>query len=210
MVTGKARRSQACSAPGQKNQLCVCVCVCWLFARLFAPRFSVSLWPFIHSLPHFSHPFGFRVVGGFGRSYTLHLSALCCCVLLLPLGAVTPQIRSTVLGLTLAPLREREGGGGIYRSETGGLAKAQGGCKRFMLPAGWCLDHDFLKSLRHECLGSGRESRRSVCELDEQPRTQSSAFVEKKNVKIAQHASPCQSYVCPVAPAFNGASFLLS
>ncbi|CAJ1350882.1 unnamed protein product [Effrenium voratum] len=35
------------------------------------------------------------------RSYTLHLSALCCCVLLLPLGAVTPQIRSTVLGLTL-------------------------------------------------------------------------------------------------------------
>ncbi|CAK8987968.1 unnamed protein product [Durusdinium trenchii] len=35
------------------------------------------------------------------RSYTMHLSALCCCALLLPLGAITPQIRSTVLGLTL-------------------------------------------------------------------------------------------------------------
>ena len=35
------------------------------------------------------------------RSYTLHLSALICCILLLPLGAVTPQIRSTVLGLSL-------------------------------------------------------------------------------------------------------------
>lgn len=37
------------------------------------------------------------------RSYTMHFSALCCCALLLPLGAITPQIRSTVLGLTLAP-----------------------------------------------------------------------------------------------------------
>ncbi len=36
------------------------------------------------------------------RSYTMHFSALCCCALLLPLGAITPQIRSTVLGLTLA------------------------------------------------------------------------------------------------------------
>jgi len=35
------------------------------------------------------------------RSYTMHFSALCCCALLLPLGAITPQIRSTVLGLTL-------------------------------------------------------------------------------------------------------------
>lgn len=32
----------------------------------------------------------------------MHFSALCCCALLLPLGAITPQIRSTVLGLTLA------------------------------------------------------------------------------------------------------------
>ncbi|CAE7589219.1 CRP1 [Symbiodinium pilosum] len=35
------------------------------------------------------------------RSFTLHAAALAFCLLLLPLGAVTPQIRSTVLGLTL-------------------------------------------------------------------------------------------------------------
>ncbi|CAE7717507.1 unnamed protein product [Symbiodinium necroappetens] len=35
------------------------------------------------------------------RSWTLHAAALAFCLLLLPLGAVTPQIRSTVLALTL-------------------------------------------------------------------------------------------------------------
>jgi len=36
------------------------------------------------------------------RSYALHAAALAFCLLLLPLGALTPQIRSTVLGLTVA------------------------------------------------------------------------------------------------------------
>jgi len=35
------------------------------------------------------------------RSYTVHASSLAFCILLLPLGAFTPQIRSTVLGMTI-------------------------------------------------------------------------------------------------------------
>ena len=40
------------------------------------------------------------------RSWTLHAAALAFCLLLLPLGAVTPQIRSTVLALTLVPWQQ--------------------------------------------------------------------------------------------------------
>ena len=41
------------------------------------------------------------------RSWTLHAAALAFCLLLLPLGAVTPQIRSTVLALTLVPWQQK-------------------------------------------------------------------------------------------------------